>query len=755
MISMNKYKNFLLLAIGCILLLFSCVKKEKFIDLDTAILNLESGKNLDTIKDSYNKPIRYAKNVYIVGEFERIALYNILIKCYTKSGDEYIFGIPMPEISIDYFDRIYDENVKKLSRGDKMEVCLNLYYNETIKRIEPLGLHFFSSKDYKKYEHNWNRIIKIEYKCDLKDADMYIKYRDKEKIYGYKEFLKDFSDAVYENWIRAQEIFNRCKVKVLAQAEHVSVENNYLIIKYKVFEYIGENDVPHFKEFKKHFLIQNCLTDKAVFIYNETASQSYKSNKERLLNDVKRNEKLFSTKELVFRFDKKNIVERSSIFPHDIRDDYEIFGKDSKIGMHNHDEEALHRIRIEASNEFLTMDKQQVIDNMKEKYQVVKFGNDDNQWIVLSSNKSVTKLLSLDIIAGIRVEYDNNKRQYINSNVYKYLNYVYIKNFGYEDLSMMIENEEGQKISILSSDEYHKYFPNYKDGALYCPYFLRTMDNFDNTDYMLAIHNDGTMHIFSDKLNILPIIQEAGIRPCIQIDTKVFNKKYGNVLKETLPFNIEMGKKFKFGRYEQDNNMENGKEDLYWYAIADYGDKVLLFCEKIIDKYLYGDDVVYQFWGTSRMKKFANNEFYNETFNTEEKYNIVTITTKNSMYNIENNNNYCIIKSQVQNIRNTYDNVFIISYEDIDINSLINEEFIKGVPTEYAVAKGVLPITEDSYSNYMIRDFIVENDDNYYYLCMVDNKIVEIKRKYEFNDKMIGFRPAIIVNKDYLLETNE
>lgn len=75
----------------------------------------------------------------------------------------------------------------------------------------------------------------------------------------------------------------------------------------------------------------------------------------------------------------------------------------------------------------------------------------------------------------------------------------------------------------------------------------------------------------------------------------------------------------KFGRYEQDGNVDNGKEDIEWIILQKYDGAVLLVSKYILDTMPYDEDSSYKIWDDTTVRKFLNNDFYNESFNSDEK----------------------------------------------------------------------------------------------------------------------------------------
>lgn len=147
-------------------------------------------------------------------------------------------------------------------------------------------------------------------------------------------------------------------------------------------------------------------------------------------------------------------------------------------------------------------------------------------------------------------------------------------------------------------------------------------------------------------------------------------------------------KTIKFGKYEQDNNIDNGDEDIEWYILDEKDDKYLLITKDTIISITYhikDSDIT---WADSILRSFLNTYFYDVCFNTKEKQYILN-TKLNEIDNGEFNNRYGEI---------TNDTFFILSVNEFEKFFKEDKERIaKG--NEYVEKLGVslistLPISE-------------------------------------------------------------
>ena len=89
-----------------------------------------------------------------------------------------------------------------------------------------------------------------------------------------------------------------------------------------------------------------------------------------------------------------------------------------------------------------------------------------------------------------------------------------------------------------------------------------------------------------------------------------------------------------FGKYEQDNNLENGSEDIEWLILeADAGNYVII-SKYLLDAYYYHENMQEVSWETCSAKEWLNNDFYNKAFSAEEKEKIQNVIIDNSACNV-------------------------------------------------------------------------------------------------------------------------
>ncbi len=132
-----------------------------------------------------------------------------------------------------------------------------------------------------------------------------------------------------------------------------------------------------------------------------------------------------------------------------------------------------------------------------------------------------------------------------------------------------------------------------------------------------------------------------------------------------------------FGKYEQDANEGNGAEDIAWIVISTDESTVTLMSERVLDCIPY-DEVKTKpsYWNTCSLRKWLNEEFAESAFSEKEFAAIAERENQNP-----GNEEYKTLGCE-----NTYDKVWVLSTDEA---KALPEDIVKGVPTAYAVIRGV------------------------------------------------------------------
>ena len=310
------------------------------------------------------------------------------------------------------------------------------------------------------------------------------------------------------------------------------------------------------------------------------------------------------------------------------------------------------------------------------KFTEIKFGNykNDLYWDVVYLDEETVTLVSNQIIEYIDLDYEKKdlneviNNPYDFSNVRSFLNNEFLKSFKNNELEMLSPTYKNDfftipsfnelvifnliskniklsdytdKLYFFNKEKIYKYF--LRDKYIYndIPYLL-SFENKNNESYIKTYINSINVDIIKNKIlnknNIDNIDTFCGIRPMIKIKIDEFKKIYTDFKFENLEKNkINYLDNIKFGKYEQDGNIENGKEDIEWVVICinklESTEKYLLISKNIIDtldnfcEYEYYKNNQY-----SSILNFSNTYFLNTAFDEEEKEKIIKLHDENNSF---------------------------------------------------------------------------------------------------------------------------
>ena len=151
------------------------------------------------------------------------------------------------------------------------------------------------------------------------------------------------------------------------------------------------------------------------------------------------------------------------------------------------------------------------------------------------------------------------------------------------------------------------------------------------------------------------------------------------------PLSYNVGDTIKFGKYEQDGNSGNGKEDIEWIIVSKDGNSIFLLSNKVLDCHPYNVHGHDGAWDVSSVREWLNNDFYNTAFSSSDKKNIV------------------LSENKFENDRISKDYVFLLSTSEA--SDLSKRQRIPEV-TQFAINNGIWHFTtgagtfEDVYPNY-------------------------------------------------------
>jgi len=141
--------------------------------------------------------------------------------------------------------------------------------------------------------------------------------------------------------------------------------------------------------------------------------------------------------------------------------------------------------------------------------------------------------------------------------------------------------------------------------------------------------------------------------------------------------NASVGDNIILGTYEQDNDLSDEKEKIEWQVLAKEKNKILIISKYALDCQPYNSVDIETEWENCSLRKWLNNEFLNDAFNTDEQ----------SIINLSTISNYRNIEDTIYPKNNTDDKIFLLSTDEV--NQYFNsDEGRLCIPTKYAEKNG-------------------------------------------------------------------
>lgn len=225
------------------------------------------------------------------------------------------------------------------------------------------------------------------------------------------------------------------------------------------------------------------------------------------------------------------------------------------------------------------------------------------------------------------------------------------------------------------------------------------------------------------------------------IKKTIFIAKYGQEIYDMVGL-VEEGKTIKFGRYEQDNNFENGKDEIEWYVYKVEGDRALVISKYALDckpyhksNNLRNSDLIT--WANCSLREWLNNDFYDIAFTEKEKAMIPQVTHSKKT---EPKFSDSIFLEYT-----TEDYIFLWSLEDERLIPILESEKPRQcAATPFARMKGV-QIDDSGYTQWWLRDVQYEYHTSLDPLAScITSSGIEWRCKVEQNQ--IAVRPALWID---------
>ena len=159
-----------------------------------------------------------------------------------------------------------------------------------------------------------------------------------------------------------------------------------------------------------------------------------------------------------------------------------------------------------------------------------------------------------------------------------------------------------------------------------------------------------------------------------------------SVTEETEQTVWSVGNVVTFGRYEQDNDLSNGTEEIEWVVLDNRDGKALLLSRYGLDAKPYNTVQKSVTWEECTLREWLNNEFLKEAFASSERHAIL-------LTDVDNSEDQGFSGWKTGGEENTRDYVFLLSYAEVNQYFKVTGNDAKNVksrmsPTAYAKKNG-------------------------------------------------------------------
>ena len=153
-----------------------------------------------------------------------------------------------------------------------------------------------------------------------------------------------------------------------------------------------------------------------------------------------------------------------------------------------------------------------------------------------------------------------------------------------------------------------------------------------------------------------------------------------------------VGQTISFGRYEQDNNLNNGSEPILWRIIDEKSDQVLVISEYCLDAMPYESGTYRDStWEYSSLRQWLRTAFYQTAFEPTEQNRIIWTTIQNPEY---------VGSYQTIGGGSIQDKIFLLGNNEVE--KYLSYSLRTCKPTNYAVSQGAK--TTNGYVSWWLRD---------------------------------------------------
>ena len=192
------------------------------------------------------------------------------------------------------------------------------------------------------------------------------------------------------------------------------------------------------------------------------------------------------------------------------------------------------------------------------------------------------------------------------------------------DEEAITENKQARATELLEQGEYSEAYVLLQaigdTETIAISKYDRALEDIANEDYIAAYTLlDGLMYKDSEE-------KRESIKPQYH---------------EALLKNADVGSKVFFGRYEQDNDTSNGKEDIEWIVLAKEDGRILVISKFGLDYQPFNTERADVTWDTCTLRRWLNSTFINTAFSPEERRMIPVVTIETEKNIRQNSSFFC------------------------------------------------------------------------------------------------------------------
>lgn len=205
---------------------------------------------------------------------------------------------------------------------------------------------------------------------------------------------------------------------------------------------------------------------------------------------------------------------------------------------------------------------------------------------------------------------------------------------------------------------------------------------------------------------------------------------------------IKKGEFVKFGKYEQDNNLKNGKEEIEWLVLDVKDDKALLISKYALDYQQWHPRTMAAAtkatvnWNICSLREWLNDSFYNTAFSSEEQERIITTVQENLP---------AVFTADFRFFGggSAEDKAFVLSKNEVN-RYFSSNSARQCKPTKYAEAQGAFSHPQSGTTNWWLRT--VGGQFFHVDCAAVVNLIGEVSSEGLPFDLGLAVRPAIWID---------